>query len=96
MSPVTAIIIGCAASAICYAAVALKNRFMLDGALDVWGVHGVGGSLGIVLLGDFASKAWNPAGADGLFAGNASFFFVEVGAMLLASAWAFAFTYRML
>ena len=96
VSPVTAIIIGCAAGAICYAAVALKNRFMLDDALDVWGVHGVGGSLGIVLLGVFASKAWNPAGADGLLAGNASFFFVEVGAVLLASAWAFVFTYGML
>ena len=96
VSPVTAIIIGCAAGAVCYGAVALKNRFKLDDALDVWGVHGVGGSLGIVLLGIFASKAWNPAGADGLLAGNASFFLVEVGAVLLATAWSFAFTYGML
>ncbi len=96
VSPVTAIIIGCAAGAVCYGAVALKNRFKLDDALDVWGVHGVGGSLGIVLLGIFASKAWNPAGADGLLAGNASFFLVEVGAVLLATAWSFVFTYGML
>ncbi len=96
VSPVTAIIIGCAAGGICYAAVALKNRLQLDDALDVWGVHGVGGSLGIVLLGVFASKAWNPAGNDGLLAGNPSFFFVEVGAVVLASVWAFAFTYGML
>ena len=96
VSPVTAIIIGCAAGAVCYGAVALKNRFKLDDALDVWGVHGVGGSLGIVLLGIFASKAWNPAGADGLLAGNASFFLVEVGAVLLATAWSFVLTYGML
>jgi len=96
VSPVTAIVIGCAAGAVCYAAVALKNRLKLDDALDVWGVHGVGGSLGIILLGLFASKAWNPAGTDGLLAGNPSFFFVEVGAVMLASAWAFGFTYGML
>ena len=42
-----------------------------DDALDVWGVHGVGGFLGIVLLGVFATTAFNPAGADGLLAGNA-------------------------
>ena len=74
VSPITAIIIGCTAGVVCYGAVALKNRFRLDDALDVWGVHGVGGTLGIVLLGVFASKAWNPAGADGLLAGNPSFF----------------------
>jgi Amt family ammonium transporter len=96
VSPVTAIIIGCAAGAVCYGAVALKNRFKLDDALDVWGVHGVGGSLGIILLGVFASKAWNPAGADGLLAGNASFFIVEVEAVILASVWSLGFTYGML
>jgi Amt family ammonium transporter len=96
VSPVTAIIIGCVSGAVCYGAVALKNRLKLDDALDVWGVHGVGGSLGIVLLGIFASKAWNSAGADGLLAGNASFFFVELGAVILASIWAFTFTYVML
>jgi len=96
VSPLTAIIIGCTAGAVCYAAVALKNRFRLDDALDVWGVHGVGGTLGIVLLGVFASKAWNPAGADGLLAGNASFFFVEVAAVVLASVWSIVFTYGML
>src|SRR5206468_9222892 len=63
VSPVTAIVIGSAAGAVCYGAVWLKNRRQLDDALDVWGVHGVGGVLGIVLLGVFASKAWNPAGA---------------------------------
>jgi Amt family ammonium transporter len=96
VSPVTAIVIGCVAGGVCYGAVWLKNRRKLDDALDVWGVHGVGGVLGIVLLGVFASKAWNPAGADGLLAGNPSFFMVELAAVALAIVWASAFTYGML
>jgi len=96
VSPVTAILIGCAAGAVCYLAVALKNRLKLDDALDVWGVHGVGGTLGIVMLGLFATKTFNPAGADGLFYGNPGFFVAEVGAVVLAVVWAFVFTYVML
>jgi Amt family ammonium transporter len=96
VSPVTAVIIGCAAGVVCYLAVALKNRLHLDDALDVWGVHGVGGSLGILMLGLFATKAFNPAGVDGLLFGNPGFFVAEFGAMVLAVVWAFAFTLGML
>jgi len=96
VSPTTAVIIGCVAGAVCYAAVALKNRLKLDDALDVWGVHGVGGTLGILLLGVFATKTFNPAGADGLLSGNPGFFVAELGAVALASVWAFGFTYAML
>ena len=96
VSPTTAVIIGCVAGAVCYAAVALKNRLRLDDALDVWGVHGVGGTLGILMLGVFATKAFNPAGADGLLSGNAGFFVAELGAVVLASIWAFSFTFAML
>jgi Amt family ammonium transporter len=96
VSPMTAVIIGCAAGLVCYWAVAIKNRLKLDDALDVWGVHGVGGSLGIVLLGVFATKSFNPSGTDGLLAGNTGFFLAEVGAVVLAVVWAFAFTWGML
>src|SRR5437667_3530572 len=58
VSPTTAVIIGTAAGVVCYYACALKNKLRWDDALDVWGVHGVGGFLGIVLLGVFASTAW--------------------------------------
>ena len=68
VSPSTAVIIGIAAGVVCYFAVALKNQLGWDDALDVWGVHGVGGFLGICLLGVFASTLWNPSGADGLLA----------------------------
>jgi Amt family ammonium transporter len=96
VSPLTAVIIGIAAGVVCYFAVALKNRLRWDDALDVWGVHGVGGALGIVLLGVFASTAFNPAGTDGLVSGNGAFFMKQLVAAALSSVWAFAFTYGML
>jgi Amt family ammonium transporter len=74
----------------------LKNKLQWDDALDVWGVHGVGGALGIVLLGVFASTAFNPAGTDGLVAGNGGFFLKQMVAVAISSAWAFGFTYAML
>jgi len=49
-----------------------------------------------VLLGVFATKAYNPAGADGLLAGNATFFVRQCIAVLLSSVWAFVFTLAML
>jgi Amt family ammonium transporter len=62
-------------------------------------VHGVGGFLGIVMLGLFASTAWNPAasgGVDGLFRGNPHFFLIQLAAVSLSSVWAFVFTLGML
>jgi ammonium transporter, Amt family len=94
-TPVAAII-GITAGIVCYYAVALKNARGWDDALDVWGVHGVGGVLGTILLGVFASTAVNPAGADGLVRGNGTFFMKQSVAVLGASLYAFAFTYGML
>jgi len=88
-----AALIGVLASVACYYAVMLKNRLGWDDALDVWGVHGVGGMLGTILLGVFAAKAWNPAGADGLLNGGVSFFFKECFAVTVMGAWAAVFTY---
>jgi Amt family ammonium transporter len=96
VSPVAAVAIGLVAGVACYGAVALKNRFRWDDALDVWGVHGVGGFLGIVLLGVFATTAFNPGGVDGLLAGHPDFFGKQLAAVALSSVWAFAFTYGML
>jgi len=90
-------LIGIAAGIVCYLAVQLKNKMKWDDALDVWGVHGVGGVLGSILLGVFAYKSLDGVGADGLLAGGgASFLFKQVIAVVLASAYAFAFTYLML
>src|SRR5947209_7713588 len=99
VSPATAGLIGVVSGVVCYYAVALKNHLRWDDALDVWGVHGVGGYLGIVMLGIFASTAWNPAasgGVDGLLRGGTHFFLVQWGAVTIASAWAFLFTLGML
>ena len=96
VAPWSAAVIGITAGLVCYAAVGLKNRLKWDDALDVWGVHGVGGALGIVMLGLLASKSFNPAGANGLFFGGATFFFKELVGVVASSVYAFAFTYGML
>jgi Amt family ammonium transporter len=96
VSPTTAVIIGVVAGIVCWYAVSLKNKLKLDDALDVWGVHGVGGLIGVILLGVFASTAFNPAGTDGLLAGNTKFFLVQLLAVVISSVWAFSFTYGML
>ena len=91
-----AFVTGILASIVCYAAVKLKNKMGWDDALDVWGVHGVGGLLGTILLGLYASKAINPNGADGLFFGGTDFFMKELIAVVVTSIYAFVFTYLML
>jgi Amt family ammonium transporter len=96
VTPSSAAIIGIVAGVVCYFAVNLKNRLRWDDALDVWGVHGVGGALGVVLLGIMASTAVNSAGADGLLRGNAAFFWKQVATVVGSSIYAFGFTYAML
>ncbi len=92
-----AAVIGIVAGLVCYYAVALKNKLGWDDALDVWGVHGVGGVLGTILLGVFATSAINPmVTSQGLIFGETSFFFKQVVAVVGASAYAFIFTYLML
>lgn len=88
----SAVLIGIAAGVVCYLAVELKNHLKWDDALDVWGVHGVGGILGTVLLGVFATTAVNSAGADGLLAGNGLFFAKQALVVLLVGAYAFLFS----
>lgn len=72
VGPNSAIIIGCIAGVLCYLAVNAKSRLGLDDSLDVVGIHGVGGIVGTICLGFFASTAVNPGGVDGLFFGNGS------------------------
>ena len=93
----TAVLIGVGASVVCYYAIWLKNRMQWDDALDVWGVHGVGGVVGVLSLALFASKVVNPdGGTDGLMNGGTAFFLKETAAVAAAAAYAFLFTYVML
>src|ERR1017187_5399858 len=96
VSPTVACLIGVVAGIVCFYAVALKNKLGWDDALGVWGVHGVRGFLGIVLLGVFATTSFNPNGVNGLLNGNPHFFFVQLAAVTFSSLWAFVFTLGML
>jgi Amt family ammonium transporter len=70
VGPGSAIAIGGVAGILCYMAVRMKSRFGYDDALDVVGVHGVGGIWGALATGLFATVAVNPGGANGLLYGN--------------------------
>ena len=96
ISTASAVTIGIVSSIVCYFAISMKNKLQWDDALDVWGVHGVGGLLGVIALGLFADVTMNPSGSNGLLLGNADFFFKETVAVVLAALYAFLFTYVML
>ncbi len=89
-----AMVIGLVAGSLCFVAVQFKNKWGWDDALDVWGVHGMGGVFGTIMLGIFASSAIN--GQAGLLEGNSSFFVKELVSVVAAAAYAFVFTYVML
>ena len=96
VGPGSAVIIGLVSGTVCYSAVQIKEKMEWDDALDVWAVHGIGGIIGIIMLGIFASLAVNPAGADGLINGGGAFFGKQVVAVLGAGFYALAITYAML
>jgi Amt family ammonium transporter len=64
-----ALVIGLAVGVICYSATLLRERLRIDDALDVFAVHGVGGTFGAIVTGVFATTAINAAGR-GLIDGN--------------------------
>ncbi|MEJ7828939.1 MAG: ammonium transporter, partial [Segetibacter sp.] len=87
------IFIGVLAAIISNVAVYYKQKSSLDDTLDVFPCHGVGGIVGMLLTGIFATKAVNTAGNDGLFYGNAAFFFTQVKALGIVVAYSFAASY---
>ncbi|MEN8257727.1 MAG: ammonium transporter [Thermodesulfobacteriota bacterium] len=89
ISPHAAVIIGLLAGLACFAAVTYKNKVGFDDSLDVVGIHGLGGVIGTICLGVFASKAINPGGADGLLAGNASFLATQIFGVVVVGVYAF-------
>jgi Amt family ammonium transporter len=91
-----ALCIGLAAGAACYGAVVWKGRLGYDDSLDVVGIHGVGGILGILATGLFASKAINSAGADGLFFGNPGQFGIQLLTAGVSVIFAFVGTFFIL
>lgn len=88
VGPMSGAVIGLAAGVVCYGGVMLKSKLGYDDTLDAFGVHGIGGLLGAVLTGVFASKVWNSAGQDGLIKGNTSLFVEQLIAVAVAAAYA--------
>ncbi len=91
-----AFIIGLSAGSLCYFAVVFVRKVKWDDALDVWAAHGVGGTLGIILLGVFATYTVNPTGGQGLITGHWHFFGWQVTTAVVVAAYAFVATYLIL
>ena len=93
----SAALIGVLAGFGTYLAVKFKNKMGWDDALDVWGVHGIGGVIGTIMLGVFATKTINPSVPDGLlYGGGFDLLGKEFVAILLAVVWASSFTWMSL
>lgn len=89
VGPMPAIIIGLIAGGLCYGGVLLKGVLKYDDALDVVGIHGLGGTFGALATGVFCSKAVNELGADGLIYGNAHQLWIQF--VSVVATWAFCF-----
>jgi Amt family ammonium transporter len=87
------IFIGVVAAIISNIAVFYKSKSKLDDTLDVFPCHGLGGIVGMLLTGVFASKAVNVAGNDGLFYGNMEFFVTQLKAMAIAVTYSFVVSF---
>jgi ammonium transporter, Amt family len=93
VTPLAAIVIGATASLVSYVCIKLRKRRNLDESLDVWACHGMGGVVGVLATGLFATKLINPAGADGLFYGNPGQFLIQAGAVVVCACAAFGATF---
>ena len=89
VSPMSALIIGLAAGAVCYLALNMKGKIGYDDSLDAFGVHGVGGIVGTFATGLFAQTLINPAGSNGLFFGSHKMFISQIIAILVTAAYSF-------
>jgi Amt family ammonium transporter len=92
----SAFIFGVLAAIAGYYAVVLKRRMGWDDALDVWAVHGVGGVLGTVLVGVFASASIGVRSADGLIAGNTGLLAIQLACAAIVTGYSLGVTYLIL
>ncbi len=84
VTPVAALLIGAITAVCCFYAIRIKNKLQIDDALDTFPVHGVGGTVGALLTGIFATKSINPYGADGLLYGNPAQLLKQIGGVAIA------------
>ncbi|MFA5840056.1 MAG: ammonium transporter [Candidatus Margulisiibacteriota bacterium] len=93
VGPLAALIIGAVASVISYYMIILRMKLRIDESLDVFACHGMGGLWGSIAIGLFASKAINPAGANGLFFGNSSLLLTQTFAAIIIAVFSFGVTF---
>ncbi|MDJ0677141.1 MAG: ammonium transporter [Calothrix sp. MO_167.B42] len=86
VTPIAAILIGSITAFVCFYAISYKHKVQIDDALDTYPIHGVGGTVGAILTGIFATTAVNSAGKNGLLYGNFGELFVELAAIIIAYA----------
>ena len=96
VTPPSAAVIGFLGGLMCYCFVGFKNKMGWDDALDVWPVHGMGGCVGAVLLGVYATSGINPEGADGLFYGNGYLLIKQITAVGIAACYSFIVSFVIL
>jgi Amt family ammonium transporter len=96
VTPTAALLIGFLAGLGCFLVVEFVVRRRVDDALDVFGVHGVGGMIGALATGVFATRLVNPAGADGLLFGNPGQLAVQALAVAAVAAYAAVVTWGLL
>jgi ammonium transporter, Amt family len=87
------IFIGFVAAIISNLAVHYKAKSTLDDTLDVFPCHGIGGMVGMILTGVFATKTVNAAGADGLFYGGTTFFVTQIKGLAIVVAYSFSMSF---
>jgi Amt family ammonium transporter len=92
VGPMSALIIGLAAGAVCYVALNMKTKFGYDDSLDAFGVHGVGGIAGTFATGLFAQTLINPAGTNGLFFGDQQLLISQMIAISTTAIYSFGVT----
>src|SRR5688572_29579688 len=87
------IFVGVIAAMISNIAVYYKQKSTLDDTLDVFPCHGIGGIVGMIMTGIFATKAVNAAGNNGLWYGNPDFFFTQLKALAIVVPFSFGGSY---
>ena len=97
VTPLAAVAIGAIAGLVCYVSVVIvKAKLGYDDSLDAFGVHGIGGMLGVFCAGLWATTAINPAGFDGLFYGNARQLLLQFIALTGCAAYSFVLSLGLL
>jgi Amt family ammonium transporter len=88
VTPGASILIGLIVAVVCYGAVLLRDKMKVDDALDVWAVHGVGGTVGALCTGLFATTMINSAASNGLFYGNPAQLWTQM--IAVGATWVFS------